>query len=361
MKKSLFHSTGRFYKANLHMHTTVSDGALTPEEIKAEYQKHGYSILAYSDHEILVPHPELADDSFLPLTAIEIELKQPSLAFHDASGEVIPSPPPYLKRNEVYHFVMIAPKANETYYPWATRSYVWGNAKEYIQDYYVGEKPRTFSYENANAAIKDAKDHGYLVTYCHPFWSCNHFDTFAGLENVDFVEIFNNSCVHGGYVLDDTDRTMEDFLHLGKHVSPTCSDDCHSMRDLGGGATYIKADSLSYEDVYRSLKCGDTFASKGPEGPVFKDIQFDTETKKLYVESSPVRQIALTTGVRFAKANGKPFSGTVDSAEFDLESFIDNFYTYGVPERAYVRLTLTDESGMKAYSRGYFLPELMAL
>ena len=39
------------YKANLHCHTTMSDGRLTPEEIKAHYQAHGYSIVAFTDHE----------------------------------------------------------------------------------------------------------------------------------------------------------------------------------------------------------------------------------------------------------------------------------------------------------------------
>ena len=34
MKKYLLPKDGTFYKANLHCHTTLSDGHLTPEEIK---------------------------------------------------------------------------------------------------------------------------------------------------------------------------------------------------------------------------------------------------------------------------------------------------------------------------------------
>ena len=30
------------YKANLHCHTTFSDGAFTPEKIKEIYKAHGY-------------------------------------------------------------------------------------------------------------------------------------------------------------------------------------------------------------------------------------------------------------------------------------------------------------------------------
>ncbi len=54
MRKNLFPVTGQFYKANPHCHSTVSDGANTPEEMKAYYRSHGYQILALTDHELLV-------------------------------------------------------------------------------------------------------------------------------------------------------------------------------------------------------------------------------------------------------------------------------------------------------------------
>ena len=38
------------YKGNLHMHTTLSDGALTPEEAVLKYKKAGYDFLALTDH-----------------------------------------------------------------------------------------------------------------------------------------------------------------------------------------------------------------------------------------------------------------------------------------------------------------------
>ena len=36
---------GNWYKANLHCHTTVSDGRFSPEEIKKIYSEKGYSIV----------------------------------------------------------------------------------------------------------------------------------------------------------------------------------------------------------------------------------------------------------------------------------------------------------------------------
>ena len=60
---------GKFYKANLHCHTVLSDGHLTPEGIKEAYQKEGYSIVAYTDHRHYGWHPELMDENFIPLAA----------------------------------------------------------------------------------------------------------------------------------------------------------------------------------------------------------------------------------------------------------------------------------------------------
>ena len=36
MRQELLPARGKFYKANLHMHTTISDGELTPEEVKKQ-------------------------------------------------------------------------------------------------------------------------------------------------------------------------------------------------------------------------------------------------------------------------------------------------------------------------------------
>ncbi|MBQ9133249.1 MAG: PHP domain-containing protein, partial [Clostridia bacterium] len=73
MKKYLLPPGGQFYKANLHCHTTCSDGKLSPESVKEAYKAKGYSIVAYTDHFLLVPHNELTDDDFLALNAVELD------------------------------------------------------------------------------------------------------------------------------------------------------------------------------------------------------------------------------------------------------------------------------------------------
>ena len=76
MRKYLLPEKGNFYKANLHCHTTISDGKMTPEEIKEAYTSRGYSVVAFTDHDVLIPHPELADEKFLPLNGYEMEINE---------------------------------------------------------------------------------------------------------------------------------------------------------------------------------------------------------------------------------------------------------------------------------------------
>ena len=83
MKYHLLPETGTFYKANLHCHSTVSDGKWTPEEIKRNYMAQGYSIVAYTDHEVVIPHNDLRDENFLPITGAEISVNKniPGLSY----------------------------------------------------------------------------------------------------------------------------------------------------------------------------------------------------------------------------------------------------------------------------------------
>ena len=76
MKKYLLSKEGSFYKANLHCHTNVSDGRLTPKEIKNIFKAKGYSVVAFTDHDVMIPHPELADKDFLPLNGYEMEVSE---------------------------------------------------------------------------------------------------------------------------------------------------------------------------------------------------------------------------------------------------------------------------------------------
>ena len=48
--KNPFKKKGNWYKGNLHLHTTNSDGTYTPEEICIVYKNEGYNFIAITDH-----------------------------------------------------------------------------------------------------------------------------------------------------------------------------------------------------------------------------------------------------------------------------------------------------------------------
>ena len=74
MSKSYLLPNTKQYKANLHSHTTLSDGKIKPEDVVAGYKAHGYDILAITDHEYITNHQHMADENFIILTGYELSL-----------------------------------------------------------------------------------------------------------------------------------------------------------------------------------------------------------------------------------------------------------------------------------------------
>ena len=65
MDKHLFKGDKNLYKSNLHCNTTFTDGGLTPQQIKEMYKSAGYSVVAFTDHDVLKNHSYLNDDGLL--------------------------------------------------------------------------------------------------------------------------------------------------------------------------------------------------------------------------------------------------------------------------------------------------------
>ena len=146
-------------EANLHTHTTVSDGKLTPAEAKELFKSLGYSIVAYTDHELMVPHPELCDSEFLAITGYELSVNN---AVHT----------PFSK---TYHLNYYSPDINRSASRTMAVSSVWG--KEHMQALITDEMRelstgiRVYSKEFVQSLIDFATAEGALMSYNHPVWS----------------------------------------------------------------------------------------------------------------------------------------------------------------------------------------------
>ena len=343
MKKYLLPESGNFYKANLHCHTTVSDGSHTPEAVKEIYKAQGYSIVAYTDHDIMIDHDDLRDESFLPLLGYEMEVT-----------EQLPygTEPFMIKRT--CHMCLIA-KDRETAKQvcWHRSKYLFANAKNYIDqakfDEEIPDYNRIYSHWGINDIIAKAKEGNFFITYNHPKWSMEGYPEYSGYDGMDAMEMFNGGCLNAGYN-DYNPEVYDDLLRQGKRLYCIGADDNHGSKqeerkywDFFRAYTVIKADKLEYGAIIDALDNGNFYASEGPE---IKELYF--EDGKVHIKCSDAAQISLTTGIRksgIVKAkNGVP----VNEAVFPID---ENY--------VYFRLTVTDMNGMHATTNAYFLDEIM--
>ena len=340
MKKYLLPENGQFYKANLHCHSTVSDGHLTPEEIKKHYMAHGYSVVAYTDHDIMIPHDDLADENFLPLHGYEMEVN----AIWDGDFSL----------TKTCHMCLIALEPDNLKQAcWHRETYLFGNAPKYReQAQFYEEEPdhvRVYTPQCISDMMQKGREKGFFVTYNHPVWSMEDREQYINYHNMHAMEICNYSCLRGGYD-DYVPVIYDEMLRSGKRIYCIATDDNHNHGgvsgpncDSFGGFTMIKAEKLDYRTITSALEKGHFYASQGPE---IKSLWY--EDGKIHIECAPVKTIVFSFGTRRAHTIHAPEGEYLTSAEADVA---DN--------SIYVRVTVTDENGKPANTNAYFVDELM--
>lgn len=336
MRKYLLPKEGKFYKANLHMHTTISDGQLTLEETKKMYMEKGYSIVAFTDHEVMVPHNDLTDENFLAITSTEISF---NITYERE-----------FTYNKVYHLNFYSKDPLKDWYNTFTRKRLWLKQSEpYITCKQEEiDFPRVYSTECVNQIIKKAKEDGCLVSYNHPVWSLQNYSDYIGLKGLWGVEWFNTGCVIAGYI--DTIQPIDDLLRVGENVFPLATDDAHELSHCFGGWVNVKSTSLDYDTVFKALENGDFYSSTGPE---IKELYI--EDGLIYIHTSPVSKIILTTERRHTEfINGKNLINGI----IDINSYL-NKSKQNVNDNQYIRITVIDKYGKTAYTRGYRIIELI--
>ena len=327
--KRLFPRGTNAYKANLNCHTNISDGEFTPEEVKELYKSQGYSVIAFSDREVMIPHKELKDDSFLPLTACEYEVK--------GEGE------------KSVHFNIIALDEENTTQPlWHREKYIYPHSEPSRPlvkfDENEPDFERDFSAEKISEMMQKCRDKGFFVTLNHPVLSGLNYNDYTAYDGMDAFEIMNYSSILRGYE-EHNDTIYSELLGLGKTVTCVAGDENKNAYPFGsrlsdscGAYTVILADSLDYKSITDALKKGHFYTSEGPE---IYDLWYRSDV--LYVRCSPCDKIIFETSkgriVKLAE-DGIPLTG-------------EGMCCYVAPEHKYVRVTVVDKYGRKAYTNAY--------
>lgn len=332
MKRILLDKNKHFYKANLHCHSTVSDGTKTPEELKQMYMEKGYSIIAYTDHNVLIDHSNLTDGNFLALNGYELDISENGKDMHDF---------------KTCHLCLIALKPDNTKQVCYHREkYIWGNAEKYRELVnFDASKPdfvREYTSECVNTAIAEGRKNGFFVTYNHPVWSLESYDIYTKYHGMNAMEICNFGCVEAGYP-DYNEKEYDDILRCGEKIYCIAADDNHNYHnDSFGGFTFINAERLEYTTVTEALEAGKIYASEGPE---IYSLWY--EDGKIGVECSKAVSIRLNTAGRRAEAVYATETENLTSASFDIKD-----------EDIYVRVTVTDAAGKHANTIAYFVEDL---
>lgn len=293
-----FNKPGRFYRGNLHTHSTCSDGALSPEAVVKAYRDEGYDFIALTDHFLERYNYPLTDTrpyrSSDFTTLIGAELHGPEI---DLGG--------------IWHFVAVGLPLD-------------------FEPLRAGESGPDIAARAAAA--------GAFVGAAHPAWyGLTMEDLHRVVEAVDAIEVYNETCAE----LNDRGDSWAvcDALLAQQHrVTAYAADDAHFGRhDYFGAWVHVRAESLEPELLLQALKAGQYYSSQGPE---IKNLR--VEDGYIHIESSPVRAVFIGgLGARAERRLGT----SLTRCSLPLEKFADS----------YCRVTLVDAAGKRAWTNPIWL------
>ena len=328
------------FKANFHCHSTLSDGRLSPQQLKDMYKQQGYSILSITDHERPHDHSAMNDDDFLMVTGYEAYIRpDPECRFDVFTQEI--------------HLNLLARDPHNTdLICWNDKcvKYVKDPAARAAMHRFGSEEPRRYTPEYINRFIATANEDGYLVTLNHPVWSMEEHAQLFQYDGYFSMEMCNFSAYQSG--LSEYNAALYDMLlRQGKRVFVHAADDNHNEIGPGrpgddsfGGFTMLclPGDTLRYDGVFAALDAGDFYASMAPQ---IRSLEISGS--EAHIECSPAARIAMLFGAKDTRAVfPQHFGEAVTEADFRIPD-----------KAAYVRFTVTDERGRHADTRGYFRDE----
>ncbi|MBA2278172.1 MAG: CehA/McbA family metallohydrolase [Chloroflexia bacterium] len=298
MRNLPFDKPGRFYRGNLHAHSTRSDGLLAPEEVVAAYRERGYDFVAVTDHFMerfrfpVTDTRPMRTDGFTTLLGAELH----------GQG---------LRNGGLWHIVAVGLPVD------------------------FGPQTRD---ENGPEMAARAHAIGAFVSIAHPARNGVTMHDVNTIADFDAIEVHNEGHTNdsdrgNGWMLADALATS------GKRFSTIAADDAHfkDRPDRFGGWVQVRSETLEPAALLDALKQGWFYASTGPE---IDDVAFVGEE----IVVSCASAVAIMLGgrgsiCRFARGDG------LTRAAFPLAG-------------AFCRVTVIDERGKKAWTNPLWLDEL---
>jgi hypothetical protein len=303
-----FTAKGRFWRGNLHTHSTRSDGVLSAEEVCRRYKAEGYDFMALTDHFVgtygypIVDTVPMRDAGFTTILGAELH-----------SGA--------MANGELWHILAV------------------GLPSDFAPSNSPGFVPVAGQETGAEIAAR-AVAAGAFVAIAHPQWSGLTLEDARSITAAHAVEIYNHGCAMGcdrpdGFAIADL------LLSEGRKLTLIATDDAHfSEPDHFGGWVMVKAEANAPEALLSALKAGHFYSSQGPE---LRDVRI--EGGKLIVECSAVSSIvALGWGTGAKAVHGH----SMTRGEVPLDRLNNS---------PWIRAAVIDAAGKRAWSNPIWLGE----
>jgi len=297
-----FSAAGRWYKGNLHTHTSNSDGVLSAQQMTYLYQGSGYDFLSITDHGKLTYVGGLSKPDFLVIPGEEIGV---------GTTEV----------GTTFHLVAI-------------------NIGEEIP---VKEGNRQ---ENPQKVINLIRAQGGEAILGHPYWSLLSVHDILPLEGYLGLEVYNTTCFYSiakGHSLVHWDG----LLTRGRRLLGFATDDAHwhfndhRPNDACGAWIMVKATDLSLEEILRAIREGLFYASNGPE---IRDLRI--QGNEIHVATSPVKAINFVANLDLGERFTALKSDALTNAVYKVRG-----------KEKYVRIECVDAVGRTAWSNPIFFEQ----
>ena len=300
-----FTAPGRFWKGNLHTHSTRSDGVLAPQEVCRRYRAEGYDFLALTDHFIGAYGYPIVDT--LPFrtndftTILGAELHSGAMA-----------------NGELWHILAVG----------------------LPPDFAAPDSPDFHArpaQESGAAIAARAVAAGAFVAIAHPQWSALTLADARSITAAHAVEIYNHGCAIGCDRPDGA-AIADIMLAEGRHFTLIATDDAHFHEpDHFGGWVMVKATENQPDALLAALRAGHFYASQGPElhGVSFTD-------KSIEVTCSPVSTV-IVQGAGTATQNQHGDGLTHVTIPLNR-----------VASSPFLRVTVVDANGKRAWSNPHF-------
>jgi hypothetical protein len=302
-----FTAPGRFWRGNLHTHSTLSDGALNPAEVCRRYREAGYDFMCLSDHFVGAYGYPVADtkafrtNSFTTLLGAEAHVGA-------------------MRNGEIWHLLAV------------------GLPPDFEPPHAPDFRPRAEA-ESAAALAARCREAGAFVAIAHPQWSGLTLEDAREIEAAHAVEIYNHGC-HVESDRADGTAMLDLLLSEGRRLTACATDDAHFLGpDHFGGWVMVKAEANEPEALLAALRDGAFYSSQGPELHAV-----DWDGRRL--------RVAASEAARFIVVGQGSASAVVHAADFETrgavcEAVIGRDRLDASP---WLRVVAVDHAGRRAWS-----------